>query len=135
VNPGQRVNERRLLQIVVALACLVPICAGTAGVLLGPAMLDMAGAPADAESHFSYLSGLLLGIGLAFATTIPRIEVQTARFQLLATIVVIGGLGRFLSLIFRGLPGQAMLLGLVMELVVTPALVVWQARIAAQARR
>jgi hypothetical protein len=127
------VIERRLLQIVVALACLAPICAGTAGVVLGPAMLDMVSA--DADSHYRYLSGLLLGIGLAFATTIARIEMQTMRFRVLAAIVVVGGLGRFLSLIVRGMPGKAMLFGLIMELVVTPALVVWQARIAAQARQ
>jgi hypothetical protein len=129
------VIERRLLQIVVALACLVPICAGAAGIVFGPAMLDMVGVPTDADSHYRYLSGLLLGIGLAFATTIARIEMQTMRFRVLAAIVVVGGLGRFLSLIVRGMPGKAMLFGLIMELVVTPALVVWQARIAAQARQ
>jgi hypothetical protein len=98
-------------------------------------MLDVTGTLTDADSHYRYLSGLLLGIGLAFAATIQRIEMHTSRFRVLAAIVVVGGLGRLLSLIVRGMPGKAMLFGLVMELVVTPALVVWQARIAAQARR
>jgi hypothetical protein len=129
------VNERRFLQIVVALACLVPICAGAAGVGLGPSMLNVAGAPTDADSHYRYLSGLLLAVGLAFVSTIPRIEIQTARFRVLAAIVVVGGFGRLLSLIVHGVPGNAMLFGLVMELVVAPGLVVWQARIAARTPR
>jgi hypothetical protein len=42
-------SERRALQIVVALASLVPICAGAMGVLLGSAMIDVIGAPASID--------------------------------------------------------------------------------------
>jgi len=122
--------ERRLLQIVVALASLVPISAGAMGVLFGPAMVDVIGAPVSADSHYRSLSGLLLGIGIAFATSVPRIETHAARFRLLAAIVVAGGLARLLSLILRGVPDKPMLFGLAMELVITPALAVWQARVA-----
>jgi hypothetical protein len=128
-------SERRALQIVVAVASSIPICAGAAGVLLGPAMVDAAAAPIAADSHYRYLSGLLLAIGIAFATTIPRIETRTARFRLLTAIVVAGGLGRLLSLLLRGTPDAPMLAALVMELVVTPALALWQGRIANQAPR
>jgi len=122
--------ERLALQIVVAVGSLVPICAGTAGILLGPAMVDAGGGPVGADSHFRYLSGLLLGIGLAFATTIPAIERHATRFRLLTAIVVLGGLGRLFSLLLRGVPDRPMLAALVMELVVTPCLALWQARIA-----
>jgi len=125
------VNEKRLLQIAVALGSLVPISAGTAGIALGPAMVDAGGVPLGADSHFRYLSGLLLGIGIAFATTIPAIERRSARFRLLAAIVVIGGLGRLVSLLMRGPPDKPMLAALIMELGVTPALALWQARVAA----
>ncbi len=72
------------------------------------------------DSHFRYLSGLLLGIGLAFWTTIPALESKGGRFRLLCLIVFIGGLGRLCSLIALGPPGRSMLFGLAMELVVTP---------------
>jgi hypothetical protein len=123
-------NERRALQIAVAIGSLVPICAGATGVLLGPAMVDVVGAPISADSHFRYLSGLLLGIGLGFVTMIPRIETHTTRVRMLAAIVVVGGLGRLLSLCVRGYPDKPMLFGLIMELLVTPGLALWQARIA-----
>ncbi len=124
-------TERRLLQIAVALGSLVPIIAGAAGILSGPAMVE-AGGTVSADSHFRYLSGLLFGIGIAFVTTIPRIERHTGRFRVLAGIVVAGGIGRLLSLLIRGAPDAAMLAALAMELVVTPALTLWQARIAGQ---
>jgi hypothetical protein len=122
-------TERRLLQIAVALGSLVPIIAGAAGILSGPAMVE-AGGSVSVDSHFRYLSGLLLGIGIAFVTTIPEIERQTGRFRMLASIVVAGGIGRLMSLLLRGAPDAAMLAALAMELVVTPALALWQVRVA-----
>jgi uncharacterized membrane protein YfcA len=125
-------NERRLLQVVVAIASLIPICAGAMGVLLGPAMVQVHVAPAAADSHYRYLSGLLLGIGCAFISTVPRIELRGARFRMLTGIVAIGGFSRLLSLLLRGYPDAPMLFGLVMELFVTPALALWQSRVASR---
>ncbi|HEU0217437.1 MAG TPA: DUF4345 domain-containing protein [Stellaceae bacterium] len=124
-------TERRLLQITVGLGSLVPIIAGAAGILSGPAMVD-AGGNVSADSHFRYLSGLLFGIGVAFITTIPGIERQTGRFRVLTGIVVAGGIGRLISLLLRGAPDAAMLAALAMELVVTPVLALWQARVAGE---
>lgn len=122
-------TEKRLLQAAVALACLVPIIGGGFGVIRGPAMLDiMAAAPAAA--HFRYLSGLLLGIGLGFVVMLPRIEAHGGRFRLLAAIVVIGGLGRLLSVALSGVIDAVTLFALIMELAVTPALALWQWRVA-----
>jgi hypothetical protein len=129
------VATRRALQVTVAIASLIPIGAGLAGILLGPAMVDIATGPIGADSHYRYLSGLLLGIGIGFATTIPRIERRTARFRWLTAIVVIGGLGRLWSFIVLGPPNGPMLAALVMELGVTPALALWQSRVAASVDR
>jgi hypothetical protein len=122
------------LRIAIALGGLVPVSAGLAGVLLGPpmagdALSGLAGA-VSLDSHFRYLSGLLLAIGLAFWSLIPRIETQGPAFRLLTAIVVAGGLGRLFGLIQHGTPSAPMLFGLGMELVVTPALCLWQARLA-----
>lgn len=121
--------ERTALQSVVAVACLVPLLAGGAGVLLGPGMLGVAG-PIALDSHYRYLSGLLFGVGVGFASTVPGIERNGARFRLLTGIVVMGGLARLLSVVLAGAAGLDMTLALAMELVVTPALAVWQARVA-----
>ena len=81
------------------------------------------------DSHFRYLSGLLFAIGLGFASTIPNIENHKSRFQLLTMIVLIGGMGRLAGIFLNGIPDNPMLFALVMELVVTPLLCLWQRRI------
>ena len=123
-------TEKRLLQLAVALACLVPIVGGGFGVIRGPAMLDIATAAAPAAAHFRYLSGLLLGIGLGFLSMVPRIEMHGRGFRLLAGVVVIGGLARLLSVALDGSADAATLFALTMELGVTPALALWQSRVA-----
>ncbi|MGA3398611.1 MAG: DUF4345 domain-containing protein [Acetobacteraceae bacterium] len=126
---------KRTLQIAVALGSLVPIGAGAAGALLGPRMLGAAAvASGDLDSHFRYLSGLLLAIGLGYASTIPRIETHEAQFRLLTCIVVVGGLGRLVSVLSIGFTSPTMAVALVMELLVAPGLALWQHRVARQAR-
>lgn len=110
---------------------LVPVTAGGAGVLLGPAAFaPLADLPVDLDSHVRYLSGIFLGLGLAFWSTVPGIEHKTARFRLLSALVVAGGLARLLSLAVAGMPSAGHLGGLGLELVVVPLLVLWQSRIA-----
>jgi len=48
---------------------------------------------------------------------------------------VAGGLGRLWSLAAQGAPNRQMLAALVMELGVTPALALWQGRVAASVDR
>ena len=102
--------------------------AGAAGVLAG-ARQEAAGF----DSHFRYLSGLLLGLGLVFWGLVPSIERRTGLVRVLTLVVAVGGLARLFSYIQRGDPG-VMRWALVMELVVTPALCLWQARVARLAR-
>lgn len=123
-------RERAALQIAVALACLVPILAGLDGVLRGAAMVKVTPPPADLDSHFRYLSGIFLMLGMAFASTIPAIERQGPRFRLLGAMVVMGGIARLLSWIMVGEPSLPHRFGLGMELLVVPLLMLWQARVA-----
>jgi hypothetical protein len=122
-------RERKLLQQTVAVAAVIPAAAGLYGVLFGQALTGDA-VSISAESHFRFLSGLLLGIGLCFWSTVPRIEEKANRFRLLTLLVVIGGLGRLIGLGLTGLPSLFMIGGLFLELVVTPVLCLWQTRIA-----
>jgi hypothetical protein len=127
-------SEKRLLQTAVTVASLVPILGGGFGVWQGLAMLGITLPAASAEAHFSYLSGLLLGIGLSFLAMVPRIEARSAGFRLLATVVVIGGFARLLSVAFRGTSDRWTFFALAMELVVTPSLALWQMRVAGAPR-
>ena len=133
----KRETERRLLQGATALACLVPLSMGSFSVLRSADVLKGVSLPlpVDLDSHFRYLSGLLLGIGLVFLASIPRIETKSIVFRTLGTLIVVGGLARLLSLLQAGMPGPGHQFGLVMELVVVPLIVLWQARLARLYRR
>lgn len=122
-------NEKRALQIAVAVCGLVPVLAGLAGVIKAGTMAGGPSLDLATDSHFRYLSGLLLGIGLSFWSTIPNIERRTIVFRVLTAIVFVGGLARLYGVAARGFPPAAMTLALGMELVVTPLLCLWQSRI------
>ncbi|TGD99054.1 DUF4345 domain-containing protein [Methylobacterium nonmethylotrophicum] len=126
-------TERRALQRVVAVAGIVPVAGGLYGVLFGQAGLGGGVSDISTDSHFRYLSGLLLGIGLLFWSTLPAIETKTSLFRFLTMVVVLGGLARLLGLWLTGVPSLTMLAALGMELVVTPLLCLWQIRVAGRA--
>lgn len=125
--------SKRALQIVIGILCLVPLSASLAGLILGPTALGAAEIVAtDHDSHFRYLSGIFLGVGLGFLSCIPNVEHKTARIRLLTLLVVLGGLARLVSLLVVGAPSLPHLVGLFLELCVTPAVAIWQARLAAR---
>ena len=129
--PGGATASRRLLQAMVLALSVVPIGAGGAGVLLGPALVGAGGTGSvDLDSHFRYLSGLLLAIGLLFVAAVPRIERHAAWFRTGAVIVFCGGLARLLSLVQTGAPSPPHLVALAIELVIVPLLALWQASVA-----
>ena len=123
--------ERLCLQIAVFLAALVPVGAGLSGVLSGGGFFDLDGS-LTGQAHGAYLSGLLLATGIGFWSCVAHIETRSARFSMLTVIVVVGGLAR-LSLTLRlGVWTGVNLFALVMELAVTPALFLWQRRVASR---
>jgi hypothetical protein len=123
--------ERRLLQILVLAGGIVPVAAGGWGVL---GRIPAGGQAVD--SHVRYLSGLLLAIGFCFWSCAPDIARRGTAIRMLGFIVVVGGLARLVGALETvggsGLP-PGVALPLVMELGVTPAVVLWQARVARRA--
>jgi hypothetical protein len=126
-----KANERRLLQAVVLILAAIPVAIGLAGIIGGPAFLGVERPwPVDLDSHFRFLSGTFLALGIAWYSCVPGIERNTGRFQLLAALTFAGGLGRLISLLVSGAPSSGHRVGLLIELIVVPVLVFWQARIA-----
>jgi hypothetical protein len=119
-------TERGLLQFAVAVAGLVPVGVGAIGVVAGPRFYGLTG-DLTAVSHGRYLSGLLLGIGLAFWASIPKIETRDAHFAPLAGIVFLGGCARLLGAIAGGdLLSARIVFALTMEMIVTPGIWFWR---------
>ena len=128
--------ERRLLQGVIAATCTVSLSASITSILSGPGWLMTDGDVAtDLDSHFRYLSGLLLAIAIGFLSCMRGIEQKGPRLRLLALIVVVGGLSRAYSAGVVGMPSFGHLGGLTIELAIVPIVTAWQWSFARRANR
>ncbi len=121
-----------MLRAAIFIGSLVPLSAGLAGAILGP---GFAGGASAVESHGRYLSGLLLGLGLLAAWCAADLRGRGAVFDALGFVVAVGGLARLLGAVVGGWPPAPHALALVMELLVTPALVLWRRRVFRADRR
>jgi hypothetical protein len=131
---GETTSGKTALQIVVAVLAATPVLVGLEGVLSGPEFLHVVQPwPVDLDSHFRFLSGFFLAIGIAWYSCVPDIETKTERFRLLASCTFAGGLARLASLFAVGAPSLGHIAGLCIELLAVPALVWWQGRVANKA--
>src|SRR4051812_29340243 len=128
------ISGKTALQLVVAVLAATPVVVGIEGIVSGPEFLHAVPPwPIDLDSHFRFLSGLFLAVGIAWYSCVSGIETKTERFRLLAACTFAGGLARLLSLFTTGVPSRGHIAGLCVELVAVPALVWWQARVANKA--
>jgi hypothetical protein len=123
-------RQRRMLQATIAVLGALPVFAGLAGVITGAGFLGVNDAPVDLDSHVRFLSGLFLAFGLGWYSCIPAIEKKAERLHFLAILTFCGGLARLASLLIAGQPSMGHMLGLGMELLVVPCLVLWHRRVA-----
>ncbi len=127
----QHDRSQLVFRCIVAVLALIPISAGAAGVLLGLSFpgFELEAENADAASHFRFLSGIFLAMGLAYWGVGLGIGEYLCRFQLLAMLTFAGGLARLASLWLDGIPSTGHLIGLAMELTVVPLLYLWSRRL------
>jgi hypothetical protein len=118
-------------RIIVAVLALIPIGAGAAGMVYGLSFpgFDVSVANPDAQSHFRFLSGVFFAMGLAYWSVALGIGNWLQRFQLLAMLTIVGGLARLVSLASDGAPSIGHQIGLGMELIAVPLLLVWSVRL------
>ena len=118
------------LRVFVVVGAAVPVAGGLWGAIGG---LDGTAAWST-SSHYRYLSGLLLAIGLGFWSTVAQIERQTHRFRLLTAIVFLGGLCRLFGVLAGDPLTSPVAEALAMELLVAPLACLWQNRVSVTRR-
>lgn len=126
--------ERKLLQVAFALAGLVLVGFGLAGVVFGAAFMDLSG-NVVMDSYIRFLKGMLLAIGLVYWSSVPDIERRSERISLVTFILVLGAVPRLMAVIGHGVPTIGILIGLAGELIFAPLLWLWQGRVARVAQR
>ncbi|MBI2421475.1 MAG: DUF4345 domain-containing protein [Candidatus Hydrogenedentes bacterium] len=135
--------NRRLLQIGVALAALDALAGGSIYLATGLHGLRLTGSPvapdpsdpawAAVDYLFRALAGIWFSLGLMFAWMIPAIERHTAWFRLAYGAVFAMGLGRLFSVAAYG-TGANPLIALILELIIPPLLILWQTKVARDAK-
>jgi hypothetical protein len=126
--------ERMLLQIAFALAGLVLIVFGLAGVFFGASFADLSG-NVEMDSYFRFLKGMLLGIGLIYWSSIPDIARHGERISVVTFILVLGAVPRLIAVIAHGVPTIGILVGLAGELIFAPLLWLWHQHVTGAAQR
>jgi hypothetical protein len=126
--------ERKLLQIALALAGLVLVGFGLAGVFFGANFMDLTG-NVTMDSYVRFLKGMLLAIGLIYWSSIPDIERHGERISLVTFVLVLGAVPRLMAVIGHGVPTNGILISLAGELIVAPLLWLWHRHVAGVARR
>ena len=125
---------RKLLQIAFALAGLVLVGFGLAGVFFGANFMDLSG-NVVMDSYIRFLKGMLLAIGLVYWSSIPDIERRGERISLITFILVLGAVPRLMAVIGHGVPTVGIMIGLAGELIFAPLLWLWQRHVARVALR
>lgn len=123
---------KKPLQWATAVLALVPTLTGAIGLLgLDDPLYAAAHLTRDAtlDSNLRFYSGVWLGLGIAAFSVIPRIERNGVLFRALWGMILLGGVGRLISLAAVGLPFPPFVGFTVLEVVGAPLFVLWQRRL------
>ena len=129
-------NSRKALQVATAILAAVPCITGMLAMLgVDDPLFHALNLPRDAnlDSQLRFLGGVWLGLGLAAASLIPRIEAHTTLFRALWGMIFLGGVGRLLSLVLVGAPWPPFIGFTLLEVAGAPLFVWWQSRVAISA--
>ena len=121
--------QRISLKIAVGLTAIVPLTNGILGILKGPSMIERTSRYSLAlDSHYRYMSGLPLGLGILLLRSLSKIEYDGSDLYRVTFLIFVGGLGRLYGLFRIGYDRNSILLT-VSELFVLPLLCICQNRI------
>jgi L-lactate permease len=122
------------LQIVLGLFSLIPAAFAAMGLISGMAGADPAATVSAAvDNQFRYMSGVYILVSFLLWFAIPRVEQHFRLLALVCATLVIGGVGRLISMntVGPGLPQQ--FIGTFIELG-SPLLLIWQQAVARKFR-
>jgi Domain of unknown function (DUF4345) len=120
---------KRGLQVTLAILSLIPILIALLGITQGISRwLPNTSITPDFDSHYRYITGYYLSLGMIGLWMIPKIEHHTSLFRIVCASVFIGGVGRVVSIVQVGMPSLPALLFTGLELCF-PLLILWQAQL------
>lgn len=130
--------NKKLLQITLIILGTIPLITGTLTLLQGIHALDIFGVSLSEsttnniilDTEMRFLGAIWTGVGAMLYAIVPTIEKQTLFFRLIVTAIILGGIGRLLSVALVGTPPALFIALIVLELVGMPLLMLWQSHLA-----
>jgi hypothetical protein len=120
---------KRGLQITLAVLSIIPILVGIVGIAVGTSRwLPANTITPEFDSHYRYIAGYYISLGMLALWMIPKIEKHRSLFRILCASVFIGGIGRVVSILQVGLPNPTVLFFTAFELCF-PLFLFWQAKL------
>lgn len=124
--------NKRNLQIITFILALVPTITGLIGLtgINDPIYGELSKSNNILlDSNLRFFSGVWLGLGIVLFSIIKTIDTQTHTFRIIWGCIFLGGIGRFLSIIFIGIPPIPFIGFTILEIVGAPIFIYWQHRI------
>jgi hypothetical protein len=117
------------LQFTIGILSMIPILIGLLGITQGTTRwLSASNITPDFDSHYRYITGYYLSLGMLGFWMIPKIEQHTELLRIICASVFMGGVGRAFSIVRVGMPNLLALMFTGLELCF-PLLLLWQAKI------
>ncbi|CAF2476462.1 unnamed protein product [Rotaria sp. Silwood2] len=121
-----KTSQCLVLQVVIGLIAIIPIFVGLDGIFRGPNMLAAGfNYPISVDSHFRYLSGIPVAMGILLLHSLPNIDQDASELHRVSLFIFIGGLGRLWGLITVSFEVSTMV-AILTELFLFPCLCLWQ---------
>jgi len=126
----------KLFTIVIYIFAAIALLTGASDLIQGLASQKAFGATMPTEglaivdNVFRFFSGLWFGVGILFILFVRDLDRYKPAMIVLLSMVVLGGIGRIISIIQYGIPDNTsatglVLVGLLAEVVVSPILLWW----------
>jgi hypothetical protein len=127
---------RRGLQITLVALATVPLASGLMGALRGPESLPGADGPVSpsVDSEYRYAHAIYAATAPLIWSAVPRVEQRGALVRGVSAALFLGGVARLVGWRAMGRPHPVVVGATALELLGTPALVVWQRRVARRTR-
>ncbi|MFI7415614.1 DUF4345 domain-containing protein [Streptomyces sp. NPDC049627] len=122
---------RRTLQTVLVLLALIVLGTGGLDIVAGPAALP--GHPevsTTVDSNYRFFAGVWTTLGLVLLRLVPHVERNGAALRVVFGAVFLGGVARLVSFLAVGAPHPLHTAFIGVELLLPPALLAWQTRLA-----
>lgn len=131
----KKVTSRKVLQFVMGTLAAAPLLSGILGLsgIYNPMFSGNLPVNLVLDSNLRFLNAMSISVALSFYFIIPVIEKQTFACRIICCAILLGGVGRLISIYDLGIPPFPLLVFLALELLFPVLIIYWQQKIASPA--